>query len=71
MTGQNVTECVGGVQALSEDELAGRYHTHCDPRLNASQSIEIAFRIAQMLREERDRHRGRPNGESRPADLWS
>jgi len=43
------------VQALSEDELAGRYHTHCDPRLNASQSIEIAFRIAQMLREERDR----------------
>ncbi|MCY4222278.1 MAG: 3-deoxy-7-phosphoheptulonate synthase class II [Thiotrichales bacterium] len=71
MTGQDVTECVGGVQALSEDELAGRYHTHCDPRLNASQSIEIAFRIAQMLREERDRRRGRPNGGSRPADLWS
>ena len=59
MTGRDVTECVGGVQEISEDGLAGRYHTHCDPRLNASQSIEIAFRIAQMLRDERDRRRGR------------
>jgi len=55
MTGRNVTECVGGVQEISEEGLPGRYHTHCDPRLNASQSIEFAFRIAQMLREERDR----------------
>lgn len=55
MTGQDVTECVGGVQEISEDGLAGRYHTHCDPRLNASQSVELAFRIAQMLRDERDR----------------
>ena len=55
MTGRDVTECVGGVQAISDDGLAGRYHTHCDPRLNASQSIEIAFRIAQMLRDERER----------------
>ena len=54
MTGQDVTECVGGVQEISEDGLAGRYHTHCDPRLNASQSIELAFRIAEMLREERE-----------------
>lgn len=53
MTGQDVTECVGGVQEISEDGLAGRYHTHCDPRLNASQSLELAFRIAQMLRDER------------------
>ena len=56
MTGRDVTECVGGVQEISEDGLAGRYHTHCDPRLNASQSIEIAFRIAQMLRAERERY---------------
>ncbi|MDD9980711.1 MAG: 3-deoxy-7-phosphoheptulonate synthase class II [Gammaproteobacteria bacterium] len=63
MTGQDVTECVGGVQEISEDRLAGRYHTHCDPRLNASQSIELAFRIAQMLREERDRGAGRADRE--------
>ena len=59
MTGRDVTECIGGVQEISEDGLAGRYHTHCDPRLNASQSIEIAFRIAQMLRDERERGGGR------------
>ncbi len=54
MTGQNVTECVGGVQAIEESELADRYHTHCDPRLNASQSLELAFELAEMLREERN-----------------
>ena len=59
MTGQDVTECVGGVQEISEDGLADRYHTHCDPRLNASQSIELAFQIAQMLRAERERVAGR------------
>ena len=58
MTGQDVTECVGGVQEISEEGLSGRYHTHCDPRLNASQSIELAFRIAQMLRAERERGGG-------------
>ena len=62
MTGRDVTECVGGVQEISEDGLAGRYHTHCDPRLNASQSIEIAFRIAQMLRAERERYGERAIG---------
>ena len=55
MTGRDVTECVGGVQEISEEGLSGRYHTHCDPRLNASQSIELAFRIAQMLRAERSK----------------
>ena len=55
MTGQNVTECVGGVQAIEESELADRYHTHCDPRLNASQSLELAFKLAEMLRAERGR----------------
>jgi 3-deoxy-7-phosphoheptulonate synthase len=53
MTGQNVTECVGGAQDISEADLADRYHTHCDPRLNASQGLELAFLIAEMLREER------------------
>lgn len=55
MTGQNVTECVGGAQDISETDLADRYHTHCDPRLNASQSLELAFLIAEMLREEHSR----------------
>ena len=64
MTGRDVTECVGGVQAISEEGLAGRYHTHCDPRLNASQSIELAFRIAQMLRAERERAGGGAGGRS-------
>tara|TARA_B100001564_G_scaffold347388_1_gene348086 strand:- start:270 stop:1646 length:1377 start_codon:yes stop_codon:yes gene_type:complete len=51
MTGQDVTECVGGAQAISELNLKDRYHTHCDPRLNASQSLELAFLIADELRE--------------------
>ena len=53
MTGQNVTECVGGAQDITEHELADRYHTHCDPRLNASQSLELAFQMAQMIQAER------------------
>ena len=53
MTGQNVTECIGGAQAISDDELGDRYHTHCDPRLNASQSLELAFLIAEMLKQHR------------------
>jgi len=53
MTGQNVTECVGGAQDITEHDLADRYHTHCDPRLNASQSLELAFQVAQMIQTER------------------
>jgi 3-deoxy-7-phosphoheptulonate synthase len=53
MTGQNVTECLGGAQAISEDDLSSRYHTHCDPRLNASQALELAFLMAESLRAER------------------
>lgn len=49
MTGQNVTECLGGNQQISESNLEDRYHTHCDPRLNSSQSAELAFMIAQDL----------------------
>lgn len=49
MTGQDVTECVGGAVAIADEDLGDRYHTHCDPRLNAAQSIELAFAIAEML----------------------
>jgi len=49
MTGQDVTECIGGAQEITEHSLADRYHTHCDPRLNASQSLELAFLIAETL----------------------
>jgi len=53
MTGQNVTECLGGAQAISDGDLSSRYHTHCDPRLNASQALELAFLMAEGLRSER------------------
>ncbi len=49
MTGQDVTECTGGVQAVSDEDLSDRYHTACDPRLNASQSLELAFLVAGEL----------------------
>ena len=51
MTGQDVTECLGGAQAISELDLRDRYHTHCDPRLNASQSLELAFLISEALKK--------------------
>ena len=54
MTGQNVTECLGGARALSETELGDRYHTHCDPRLNADQALELAFLVAEKLKAQRD-----------------
>ncbi len=53
MTGKDVTECVGGASAITEARLGDRYHTHCDPRLNASQALELAFQIAEMLKDER------------------
>lgn len=59
MTGQNVTECTGGAVAITDEGLAARYHTHCDPRLNAGQSLELAFLLADMVNEEmreRERH---------------
>ena len=52
MTGQNVTECTGGAVAVTDEGLADRYHTHCDPRLNAAQSLELAFLLAEMLNQE-------------------
>jgi len=55
MTGKNVTECTGGARAISEGDLSSRYHTFCDPRLNAEQAIEVAFLIAELLKDERSR----------------
>ena len=58
MTGQDVTECTGGAVAITDAALADRYHTHCDPRLNAAQSIELAFLMADMLNlEATERHK--------------
>jgi 3-deoxy-7-phosphoheptulonate synthase len=57
LTGQDVTECTGGAQAIDEIDLADRYHTHCDPRLNGAQAIELAFLIAEALKQERQHTR--------------
>jgi 3-deoxy-7-phosphoheptulonate synthase len=53
MTGQNVTECTGGARAISEEDLNDRYHTVCDPRLNAEQSLDLAFLLADLLKSKR------------------
>jgi len=60
MTGQNVTECTGGAQAISDASLGDRYHTHCDPRLNADQALELAFLISEQLKTDRQ---ARNNGQ--------
>jgi 3-deoxy-7-phosphoheptulonate synthase len=52
MTGKDVTECTGGMRALTDEDLNDRYHTFCDPRLNAAQSLELAFLVAEELRKE-------------------
>lgn len=54
MTGKNVTECTGGARAISDADLSDRYHTHCDPRLNAHQALELAFLVAELIKEQRD-----------------
>jgi 3-deoxy-7-phosphoheptulonate synthase len=55
MTGQDVTECTGGVRAVTDEDLSDRYHTACDPRLNASQSLELAFLVAEELSARRSK----------------
>ena len=50
MTGQDVTECVGGAEEIGDEDLSSRYHTACDPRLNANQALELAFLIADELK---------------------
>ena len=62
MTGQDVTECTGGVRAVTEEDLSDRYHTACDPRLNASQSLELAFLVAEELTNLRTERRSRAAG---------
>ena len=57
MTGQDVTECTGGVRAVTDEDLSSRYHTACDPRLNASQSLELAFLVAEELQRTRETRR--------------
>ena len=52
MTGQNVTDCLGGARAVGEGDLADRYHTHCDPRLNGEQALELAFLVAEKLKDD-------------------
>ena len=59
MTGQDVTECTGGAQAITEANLSDRYHTHCDPRLNAKQALELAFLLAEILKQDRSVEPGR------------
>ena len=51
MTGQDVTECTGGAQKISENDLSNRYRTHCDPRLNADQALELAFLISEEIKK--------------------
>jgi 3-deoxy-7-phosphoheptulonate synthase len=60
MTGQNVTECIGGAHRLTEADLADRYETFCDPRLNAEQSLELAFLVAAELKARRQPPRALP-----------
>jgi 3-deoxy-7-phosphoheptulonate synthase len=57
MTGKDVTECTGGVRAVTDEDLSDRYHTACDPRLNASQSLELAFLVAEELQDRRNLRR--------------
>ena len=54
MTGKDVTECTGGLRAVTDEDLSDRYHTACDPRLNASQSLELAFLVAEELSAQRE-----------------
>lgn len=60
MTGTDVTECIGGPQAISEDRVGERYHTLCDPRLNGIQALELAFMVAEHLRRQRQAEQGSP-----------
>ena len=50
LTGEDVTECLGGAEAVSEEQLDHRYETLCDPRLNVRQSLDLAFRVAELMR---------------------
>jgi 3-deoxy-7-phosphoheptulonate synthase len=69
MTGTDVTECTGGGQHISDDQLGERYHTHCDPRLNGTQALELAFLVSEKLAAQQDpveETRAEPLVERRP-----
>jgi 3-deoxy-7-phosphoheptulonate synthase len=63
MTGDDVTECVGGLSAVTEATLSDRYNTYCDPRLNASQALELAFLVAEQVHAQRPYTRAAVAGE--------
>jgi 3-deoxy-7-phosphoheptulonate synthase len=67
MTGKDVTECTGGVRALSDENLTDRYHTFCDPRLNAAQALELSFLMAEELKKEQALHPRSDNDEAAEA----
>lgn len=67
MTGKDVTECTGGVRALSDEDLTDRYHTFCDPRLNAAQALELSFLVAEELKKEQALHPRSDDDESAEA----
>ena len=69
LTGQDVTECMGGAQAITEADLSSRYHTHCDPRLNAKQALELAFVISDSLKAERGSSRTDVSSNRRTAGI--
>ena len=68
LTGEDVTECLGGAQEIRDADLAGRYETACDPRLNTQQSLELAFEVAEMLRSLGGAARG-PTGRGPPSSV--
>jgi 3-deoxy-7-phosphoheptulonate synthase len=63
MTGKNVTECTGGARLITDGDLSDRYHTACDPRLNAEQALELAFLVAELVKKDRQA-KGRPEVEA-------
>ncbi|KAL4426492.1 hypothetical protein ABPG77_008350 [Micractinium sp. CCAP 211/92] len=70
MTGDNVTECIGGGACVGEVDLSSRYHTHCDPRLNAEQALEMAFYVASRLRQRRERIAKEKQGQGKQVLLY-
>jgi 3-deoxy-7-phosphoheptulonate synthase len=62
MTGKNVTECTGGARGMTDEDLNDRYHTVCDPRLNAEQALELAFLVAELVKRERSGRVEAPGG---------
>ena len=64
MTGKNVTECTGGARAVRDEDLQNRYHTHCDPRLNADQAVELAFLVSDLVKKSNSANTAQPRAVS-------